>query len=116
MTQRACPACIRVFKRHDTPWAARRREAEHDPCAAVRLRRPHPRNPRNPCSVSSPVTLRANLRKGKTLLNATNCPYYEIYFFEEASASAQFDAENDEIQCIITADIHWQIKPNQFPP
>lgn len=59
--------------------------------------------------------LRANLRKGKTLLNASNCPYYEIVWLEEAASQPQFDAENDEIQRVITADIQWWIKPDQFP-
>jgi hypothetical protein len=60
-------------------------------------------------------TLRANIRKGKALLTASNLPYYEVYFFEETAAQPQFDADNDEIQCIVMAEIEWQIKPDQFP-
>lgn len=60
-------------------------------------------------------TLRANLRKGKTILNATNLPYYEVAEFNESGAQPQFDADNDEIQQLITAEIDWQIKPGQFP-
>lgn len=59
--------------------------------------------------------LRANLRKGKTILNPTNCPFYEITYLEEVSATPQSDADNDEIQRLITADITWWIKPSAFP-
>lgn len=59
--------------------------------------------------------LLANLRKGKTLLNASNMPYYEVIYLEESGGEEEIETENDEIGLAIVAGIEFQIKPDQFP-
>jgi hypothetical protein len=74
---------------------------------------------RRPASDQSLGTMRGQLRQAMlpdTLsLTSVNVPYYEITHIAEGGSSPAFFAGNDEIQCELTWDIAWFIKPDAWP-
>ena len=74
---------------------------------------------RRPKADQSLGTMRGQLRQAmlpRTLaLTSVNVPYYEITHVVEAGSAPAFFAGNDEIQCELTWDIAWFIKPDAWP-
>jgi hypothetical protein len=74
---------------------------------------------RRPKTDQSLGTMRGQLREAmlpETLaLTPVNVPYYEITHVAESSSVPAFFAGNDEIQCELSWDIAWFIKPDAWP-
>lgn len=74
---------------------------------------------RRPKADQSIGTMRGQLRESmlpRTLsLTPVNVPYYEITHVAESGSAPAFFAGNDEIQCELSWDIAWFIKPEAWP-